>query len=269
MRSPFPGMDPFIEGSASWGDFHAALIARIKGALARAVPDRYFVQTDYRSVIEMIETEGREEYRFFPDVGVHRERGGKPGPRGGMATLPAPPLSLRAFVSEEVRESFVEIRDALDEMRLVTAVEVLSPSNKAVGSAGRSEYLRKRQSLMLGSVNLVELDLLRGGERMPMLDPWPDSPYVVMVARVRADHRCDVWPAWSDQPLPSIPFPLREPDADIVVPLQPLLADIYEESRYDRSLDYSRRLKPPLTAGERALLPPREKPRRKRKEERR
>ena len=272
MKSPFPGMDPFIEGSPDWADFHQSLIVRIKSSLAGAVPARYIVRGEYRSYVEMVETEGKEERKFLPDVSVHeREKRRKQGTGGGL-TLAAepvltPPLSLRAFIAEEVREAFVEILDKDDGKRLVTALEVLSPSNKAAGTPGREIYLRKRQSLMLGGVNLVELDLLRSGTRMPMLDPWPRSPYVLMVARVRADHRCDVWEADSMRPLPTIPVPLRHPDADIPLDLQALIDGIYQEMAYDRSLDYARRLKPALTDAEKTLLPAR--PRSRKKEERR
>src|SRR3712207_9248145 len=83
---------------------------------------------------------------------------------------------MRAFIEEEHREAFVEIYEGTPERRLVTCIEVLSPSNKRPGTPGWDLYLRKRQSLMLGGVHLVEIDLLRGGQRLPMLDPWPDCP---------------------------------------------------------------------------------------------
>ena len=54
----------------------------------------------------------------------------------------------------------------------MTSIEVLSPSNKKRRSLGWRKYLRKRQALLLGKANLVEIDLLRGGEQLPMLDPW-------------------------------------------------------------------------------------------------
>ena len=64
MKSPFPGMDPFIEGSADWGDFHQSLIVRLKGVLMRAVPERYIVRGEYRDRVEMVETEGKEKHKF-------------------------------------------------------------------------------------------------------------------------------------------------------------------------------------------------------------
>lgn len=73
---------------------------------------------------------------------------------------------MRAFVAEEYRESFIEIYEADSELRLVTCVEVLSPSNRRRDTEGWDLYLRKRQALLLGAANLVEIDLLRGGQRL-------------------------------------------------------------------------------------------------------
>ena len=134
MRSPFPGMDPYIEACGLWGDFHHDLISEIKHALAQAAPERYLVRAGERSYVVLVE--------------------------------------------EEHREAFVEIYEATPEQRLVTSIEILSPSNKRPRTPGYDLYLRKRQSLLLGDANLVEIDLLRGGSRMPMLDLWPDSPSI-------------------------------------------------------------------------------------------
>ena len=56
-------------------------------------------------------------------------------------------------------------------------------SNKRQGSEGWQVYERKRQALLLGKANFIEIDLLRGGHKMPMLTPWPDSPYTLLVCR--------------------------------------------------------------------------------------
>jgi hypothetical protein len=134
MRSPFPGMDPYIEACGLWGDFHHDLISEIKHALAQAAPERYLVRAGERSYVVLVE--------------------------------------------DEHREAFVEIYEATPEQRLVTSIEILSPSNKRPRAPGYDLYLCKRQSLLLGDANLVEIDLLRGGSRMPMLDLWPDSPFI-------------------------------------------------------------------------------------------
>ena len=195
-------MDPYIEASGLWGDFHLELISEIKHALAEAAPERYLVRAGERSY------------------------------------------------EEEHREAFVEIYEATPDQRLVTCIEVLSPSNKRPHTPGWDLYLRKRQSLLLGDANLVEIDLLRGGSRMPMLDPWPDSPYTVLVARVKKFHLCQVWPVCFQTPSPSVPIPLAKPDPDILLDLQPMIDAIYRRSRYERSINYSKPLSPPLEPAE-------------------
>jgi hypothetical protein len=155
---------------------------------------------------------------------------------------------------EEHREAFVEIYETDPEQRLVTCIEALSPSNKRPGTMGWDLYQRKRQSLLLGNVNLVEIDLLRGGQRMPMLDPWPDSPYVLMVARAKKPQLCQAWPTHFRRPLPTIPVPLAKPDPAIPLSLQPLIAGIYQRYRYQRSIDYTRPLTPPPSAEDAAWL---------------
>jgi hypothetical protein len=253
MRSPFPGMDPYIEACGLWGDFHLELISGIKNVLAQAAPDRYLVRSGERSYVVLIEDEEKTSRPFSPDVSVTTERRKKPARKKGGTAVALPvlrvePVVMRAFIEEEHREAFVEIYEAAPEQRLVTSIEVLSPSNKRPHTPGWDLYLRKRQSLLLSDASLVEIDLLRGGTRMPMLDPWPESPYTVLVARAKRFDLCRVWPVHSQLPSPSIPIPLAKPDPDIVIDLQAIFDSIYERSRYERSIDYRKPLSPPLDA---------------------
>ncbi len=125
----------------------------------------------------------------------------KTGTAVAEPVLGAEPVLMRAFIEEEHREAFVEIYEATPEQRLVTCIEVLSPSNKRPNTPGWDLYLRKRQSLLLGDTNLVEIDLLRGGRRMPMLihgptvrarSWWPGrrSPPCVGSGRSTSEDRC-------------------------------------------------------------------------------
>ena len=50
-------------------------------------------------------------------------------------------VTMRAFIDEHFRESFIEIYEADPEVRLVTCIEVLSPSNKRRGTEGWEQYL--------------------------------------------------------------------------------------------------------------------------------
>jgi len=258
MKSPFPGMDPYIEQCGLWGDFHSRLILAIADAIGETAPQRYLVRTQERSYLVLVDSEDRAVYPI-PDVNVtvpeaRKKTEKKRGATAGVENVEDVPITMRAFIKEEHYEAFVEIYEDAPEQRLVTSIEVLSPSNKRSGTEGRDLYLRKRQSLLLSDVSLVEIDLLRGGQRMPMLDPWPNSPYTLMVARARKPQLCKVWPAHFQRPLPRIPVPLLKPDPDLQLGLQPLLDAIYQRSRYGRSIDYTRPLNPPLAAEESAWL---------------
>jgi hypothetical protein len=259
MKSPFPGMDPYIEASGLWEDFHNHLIDKICETLADAVPEHYFVRSGERSYLELLESGEKVSRHFKPDVSVARPRGRKKTLKKGGAALAeavsdVEPVTMRAFVVEEFRETFVDIYESKPEQRLVTSLEVLSPSNKRPGSPGWDLYQRKRQGLLLGGVNLVEVDLLRGGQRMPMVDPWPDSAYTFLVARTWKAPLCAVWPVSLQRPLPAIPVPLASPDADIPLRLQPLIEAIYQRFRYGQSIDYTRPLTPPPGSAEAAWL---------------
>ena len=106
---------------------------------------------------------------------------------------------------------------------------------------------------MSGSFCLVEIDLLRGVQRMPMLNAWPDSPYTLLIA-LAGSQLCRVWRAHYRRSLPASPIPLAKPDSDISLDLQPMIDDIYQRFRYPRSIDYSKPLTPPLDAAETGWL---------------
>jgi hypothetical protein len=258
VKSPFPGMDPYIEACGLWGDFHSHLIEKIGEKLADLAPENYLVRTGERSYVALVESEGKKFHSFLPDVSFTAARGRKKGPKRGGAALADPvsetePVTMRALIQEEHREAFIEIYEASPGNRLVTSIEVLSPSNKRAGTDGWELYQRKRQSLLLGDASLVEIDLLRGGQRMPMIDPWPDSPYTLLVARARAQ-LCRVWRAHYRRPLPVIPVPLAKQDSDIPLELQPMIDEIYKRFRYPRSINYGKPLNPPLDAVETGWL---------------
>lgn len=258
MKSPFPGMDPFLEGTELWEDFHDVLLGVFHEQLAQLLPPGYVVRLKSRDYIQMVEHEGKRDHTFRPDVAVRTDKTRtrpRDGQRSAVATAATDPLELRAYITETHREKFIEIYQHGQGPRLITCIEVLSPSNKRAGSTGQMEYLRKRESLMLGDVHLVELDLLRGGQRMPMVDPWPPSPYVLMVARVDPEHRCQVWRGYSHVPLPSLPIPLLAPTPDVTLDVQSAVVTVYARGKYGESIDYARTVAD-LSPEETALVGP-------------
>jgi Protein of unknown function (DUF4058) len=259
MKSPFPGMDPYIESCGLWEDFHTKLIVKIFETLAQTVPERYVVRTGERSYMVLAGREGKETHSFHPDLGVVTPPpAAQPTASGGAAVVDqvvsAGAVPMQAFIEMDYREAFIEIYEADPHQQLVTCLEVLSPSNKRRRTPGWRKYQRKRQALLLGSANLVEIDLLRGGERMPMFDQWPNAPYTMLVARQERAPHCLVWPVHYQSPVPIIPVPLAPPDPDVLLNLQPLIESVYQLSHYDRSIDYACPLKPPLAADESSWL---------------
>lgn len=264
MASPFAGMDPYIESSGLWRNCHANLMIKIQDALADVVPRHYLVRAEERSYLLLTVEEGKEVREFYPDVRVlDRESGakkrGKRRPRVAAVAQTAVateqrPMRMTVFVEQEVRETFIEVYATEPEHRLVTTIEVLSPTNKEPGGHGWNLYLRKRQAALVCGVHLVEIDLLRGGTRLPMRDPWPESPYTLLVARANEEYACDVWPAYFHLPLPTLPVPLVTPDPDVTLHLQPLIDSFYGRLRYEETIDYGKPLVPPPTPAEERWL---------------
>jgi hypothetical protein len=213
-------MDPYIEARSLWEDFHHHLVYEIKIALADRLPEHYVVRIGVRSYFALDWEDAQER-----PCGVHPEA--------------------------QFREPYLEIRRTNPERNLVTRIEILSPSNKRPSTKGWQLYCRDRLRYLGGRANLVEIDLLRCGRRMPLMGAPPDSPYYLLVWRKQVAGYT-VWPATFTEPLPPLPIPLAPPDPDIVLDLQPFVGAIYASSRYGSDIDYDRPLDPPMSAGEAA-----------------
>jgi hypothetical protein len=94
-----------------------------------------------------------------------------------------------------------------------------------------------------------------------MVDPWPASPYTLLVARKARGPDCLVWPAYCVRRLSAIPVPLLKPDPDLSLDLQPMIDAIYTRSRYHRSINYTKPITPPLSTEETSWLAEQLKPR--------
>lgn len=150
---------------------------------------------------------------------------------------------------EEFREAFLTLRER-DTLEVVTVIEVLSPRNKRSGSDGRDEYLSKREEILKTRSHLVELDLLRGGKRLPTVDPLPAADYYAFVCRSQPRYNAEVY-AWSLRDrAPAIPVPLAANDPDVSVDLQEVFTSTYDRAGYDYSLNYADSVVPPLTAAD-------------------
>ncbi|MCS7300655.1 MAG: DUF4058 family protein [Fimbriimonadales bacterium] len=236
------GMDPYIEAQA-WRDFHLEMISGIRAALIPHLVPKYAARIEERVYID---EEASETQVRYPDVAVEVAQPNAPYAGGGVATLVEPVLRSVPLAVEQ-RERFIEIR-TLPERKLVTVIEMLSPTNKRPNSTGRRVYLRKRRQLFEARVNLVELDLTLQGERMPTNEPLPEGDYFALIARGYRLPVVEVY-AWKrGQPLPLIPVPLLRGDPDAPLNLQAVYESVYARARYDVQLDFSKPL--PFAAAE-------------------
>jgi hypothetical protein len=143
----------------------------------------------------------------------------------------------------------LKIIDVRSGNRVVTALELLSDSNKQPGD-GRDQYRKKQREYVQGGVNLVEIDLLRSGQRVfavpvSRIPPSYRTTYQACVTRSRNPRSYEVYRAALQAPLPTIRVPLRETDPDVPLNLQALIEQCYHNGRYDDS-DYRIEPSPPL-----------------------
>lgn len=240
MPSPFPGMDPYLEGSL-WTTFHFTFGAEIVRQLAPRLRPRYVALPVERLLIEESDDVGVFSTSMYPDLSVLATQQG-PTVEGATATT-AMPLRLATVIPQEVPHVSIEIRDIAGR-QLVAAIEILSPTNKR--GAGRTEYLTKRRRLLLSTAHLIEIDLLRGGQRVPMHDQLPPADYFVLLSRAEQRPVSDVWPIALRDKLPVVPVPLTATDADLPLDLQAAFSATYELLGYDLLVDYRQQAEPPL-----------------------
>jgi hypothetical protein len=242
MKSPFPGMDPYLE--QHWGDVHHNLISIAQGMLNEQLPRDLRARVQERIVVEL----PTDERVYYPDIRVvAHERPGQGGTATAAAgvTLPEP---LEVPFLEPETQGFIEIVETLPERRVITVLEILSPSNKYAGT-GRELYRQKQRDLLEGCVSLVEIDLLRAGPHVLQL------PLARYPAAYRTPYKVCVHRGWKAcyeiyrlplrEALPPIRVPLRQTDTDIPLDLQALITQVYRHGRYD-DIDYRVPPVPPL-----------------------
>ncbi len=243
MPSPFPGMDPYIERAAIWPDFHDRLISALVGALQPSLRPKYAALTQDR--LYLVES----ERPIYPDLALVTTGWNRPwradDDGGGLAVLEsdAPAVSEEDILLEELREPFIEIIEPAAGGRVVTAIEVVSPSNKSQ-SEGRAAYTGKRREYLESGAHLVEIDLLRAGRplvnaparMLEQLRPWD---YVVAVTRqIAKKRRHEIYAFGLEQRLPRFAIPLANNDPDVVLDLNVPFVRCWDEGPYPMLLKY-------------------------------
>jgi hypothetical protein len=237
-------MDPFVE--PHWLDVHTALIGEARRALNRSLPAGLIARVEERVAVESDDDVMR---RIGPDVRVFSPSTADPAEGRGGVVIEAPYKLVTEL--DPIIERFIRVIDEAG--RLITVIEFISPTNKR--SPGLEVYREKRIDLLRAGVHVVEVDLVRAGDWRALLRPEvsPAEAISIYRATVRTSGVSPgayLFPIRLQDQLPKIPVPLREGDGVVRLPLQELFDSAYEDGRYDRALDYSRPLDPPLERGD-------------------
>ena len=245
MPSPFPGMDPFLEAPGLWPDVHARLIGIASEFLGKQFRPKYYVRVEERVYISDENDPGRTV--MVPDLRIafRPGYGGTRFTRRGLGGRRRQAERGDTLIEEEIHESYIEIIDRTERL-VVTVIEIFSPTNKFAGSRGRESYEAKRPDFMRSPSHLVEIDLLRRGEPIPVNGGIPPHEYLVHIFRSGRRPKATLWPIRLSQHLPPIKVPLKPDEGDAVLDLQAVLDTAYDRAGYDLEMDYKADPVPPL-----------------------
>ena len=247
MPSPFPGMDPYLESPAFWRGFHSRFLVAISDVLMQELPAGYYAEIEQHVWLEGEEFDERLGFAY-PDAYVAGDRSGGGGVSAAViASAPTPEVTFTKPAKKKTAK-YLSITDAAKN-RVITVIELLSPANKASGS-GRESYLSKRNEYILSGTHLVEIDLLREGDRLPLGRPkLPQADYYACVSRAEQYPRVAVWVFTVRDPLPVLPvlpIPLMPEHGDVPLALKVCLDTVYGRTGHRNRIDYSKPVDPPL-----------------------
>ncbi len=257
MESPFPGMDPWLENL--WGDFHARLIPQLSDLIQPLLPPDLRCRIEQEVLVEPAEDGAFERLR--PDAHLHVGEASVAYDtgEGAAAASVACAVPTRVVQHTPFPQRSLHIRNAKHGGRLIASIELLSPTNKRRG-IGLDAYHRKQDAMLAAGVNLLELDLLRGGSvasvaaREGISEEAP-SPHHFSLFNVCRDVATEYYAIAFGDPLPCISLPLRHADETIGLDVQSAVAETKRRGRYARDFDYTGDPPgPPLSPEERAWL---------------
>jgi hypothetical protein len=239
-------MDPYLEAPSIWPDVHQSLITYARDSLIPQVRPRYWVRMGERVFVS------EPSRGVYPDVIITGRPPRPPASRsaGGVAVAEALDTPFTVIVPPAViREIYLEILDPRSG-HVITVIEFLSPTNKAIGE-GRELYLQKQLQVLESDANLVEVDLLRRGEStaaIPADGLYAYQPYDYLVCISLPANRGEfrIIPRTVRDPLPRVGVPLRPGEPNVALDLPALLARAYENGAYDEMINYARDPDPPF-----------------------
>jgi hypothetical protein len=255
MPMIFPGMDPYLEDALTWPGVHSRLVVYLADQLQPRLTPRYRAAVEERVYVE------GPNRQVTPDVSIRRPR--RADQDGGIAVAVAEPEVDEPVLVQvghlEVHESYVEILDVRSGGKIVSVIEVVSPSNKAPGP-GRESYLAKQREVLGSTAHLVEIDLLRAGQHVlavpePLARGEAHHDYLVCVNRARGRReQFELYLRGLRQRLPRIGIPLSGDDPDVALDVQTLVAQTYQAGDYRQWFDYHVPCRPPLRPEDQAWV---------------
>jgi hypothetical protein len=238
-------MDPYLEDLDLWPGFHTTFLTRIRAAITPQLPPGYFAEVEQHVWFRRDDPADPPKWKkpdVFVAAGASASARATRKPLRPATAITAPTLTVaRPELVRETDARAIRIRDAKNR-RVVTAIELLSPANKTPGT-DRDRYLLKRDDYLASDTNLVEIDLLRSGTRVPV-DHTPDGDYFVYLTEAAEYAAVSVWVFTVRDPFPVIPIPLP-PHPPLALDLRPPFDQTYEEANYGPQLDYTA---PPVPA---------------------
>lgn len=251
MPSPFSGMNPYLESPKLWQQIHKRLIVEIANAMNPKIRPKYRIEIEER-VYETNPSNGDSLLVGIPDNVVTKTTAkSAPSEKSNIAVAPPPsqPIKVTLSLPTKVKEWYLEVKEVASG-EVITAIEIISPKNKAAGE-GRKSYRNKRQKILTSLTNLIEIDLLRRGKKM-VTDISIKSHYHILVSRSGDRPEADLYAFNLREQIPTIPLPLAEGELEPTIDLQVLLNSVYDCGSYDLVIDYKNEPIIPLAKGDRS-----------------
>lgn len=245
MPSPFPGMDPYLEQSAFWSSFHSRLIVAIADYIAPQIMPKYYIEVETRTYSHA-DSEllvGIPDAVVFSSVDKSRLPQNTIIETSSVAILNRP-QQVRLPARVEVKERYLEVRE-MGTDAVITAIELLSPTNKRAGK-GRVAYEEKRQQILDSASHFIELDLLRSEPLIIITENNFNWDYRILVSRSEQRPIADLYGFMLPEPISIFPLPLKSEDKEVAIDLQSILNGVYERAGYRFRIDYRQPVPPPV-----------------------
>lgn len=262
-KSPFPGCDPYLQ--KRWESCHGDMIIAIRDLMRGRLPSGLRPRIESRVFLEETDADGKvQRSNVKPDAFVIEYPTSYPKPSVGSvstwkdsamdddgSTLVAEPFEFTS-IPTEIKERYIDIVDVNDGERIITSIELLSPANKQPGQS--FERFREKQDMMrAGGVSLVEIDLIRGGNRAisaptTFKDAGPEILYRIAILRGWERTHGTLYALTLRHQLPTIDLPLRRTDPPLTLNLQAMHDIAYDRGEFAIDLNYQKEAEPPLPA---------------------